>query len=137
MTIVGFNFNKIEVSKKEGTKGKVNIKNNITITDIQEKNIELGAKDQNALKFFFEFTSSYEPALGRIMLGGDLLFIDEAKKTKAILEEWKKTRKIAKDLMRSILNTVLTRCNIEALILSQKVNLPPPIPLPSIKKEGK
>ena len=41
-------------------------------------------------------------------------------------------KKIAKDIMSRVLNAVLAKCNIEALILSQEVNLPPPIPLPKV-----
>ena len=28
-----------------------------------------------------------------------------------------------------VLNTILTKCNIESLILAEKINLPPQIPL--------
>lgn len=134
MTIIGFNFNDIKVSRKEGVRGKVNIKNNVVITDIKEYDINLGDKSQSALKFVFEFSSKYEPNLGEIILGGDLLLMESFSKTKEILDEWKKTKRVAKEIMVSILDTVLTKCNIEALILSQKVNLPPPIPLPSVKR---
>ena len=134
MTILGFNFNQIKVSRKEGVKGRINIKNNVVITDIKEQDLSLGDKSQSALKFIFEFSSKYEPDSGEIILGGDLLFMESSNKTKEILDEWKKTKKVPKDIMAGILNTVLTKCNIEALILSQKVNLPPPIPLPSVKQ---
>ena len=134
MTIIGFNFKEIKVSKKEGVKGKINIKNNVVITDIKEQNLNLGDKSQSALKFIFEFSSKYDPNLGEIILGGDLLFMETSDKTKAILDDWKKSKNVPKDVMAGILNTVLTKCNIEALILSQKVNLPPPIPLPSVKQ---
>jgi hypothetical protein len=138
MTMLGFNFKEIKVSRKEGVKGKVNIKNNVAITDIKEQDLSLGDKSQNALKFFFEFTSKYEPGLGEILLAGDILFMESTQKTKEILEEWKKSKKVPKDIMAGILNTVLSKCNIEALVLSQKVNLPPPIPMPSVKQaEGK
>ena len=134
MTILGFNFNQIKVSRKEGIKGKINIKNNVIIKDIKEHDLNLGDKSQNALKFSFEFSSKYETDLGEILLGGDLLFMESSAKTKSILDEWKKSKKVPKDVMTGILNTVLTKCNIEALILSQKVNLPPPIPMPSVKQ---
>jgi hypothetical protein len=138
MTMLGFNFKEIKVSRKEGVKGKVNIKNNVAITDIKEQDLSLGDKSQSALKFFFEFTSKYEPGLGEILLAGDILFMESTQKTKEILEEWKKSKKVPKDIMAGILNTVLSKCNIEALVLSQKVNLPPPIPMPSVKQaEGK
>jgi len=135
MTIIGFNFNEIKVNRKDGIKGKINIKNNVVIKDIQEKDLNLGDKSQNALKFIFEFSSKYEPDLGDIILVGDLLFMESSGKIKEILTEWKKTKKVPKDIMAAILNTVLTKCNIEALVLSQKVNLPPPIPLPSVRQE--
>lgn len=134
MTIIGFNFKEIKVNKKEGVKGKVNIKNNVIISDIKEQDLNLGDKSQNALRFIFEFSSKYDPDMGEIILGGDLLFMDSADKAKKILEDWKKSRKLPKDVMTGILNTVLTKCNIEALVLSQKVGLPPPIPMPSIKQ---
>ena len=134
MTIIGFNFRDIKVNRKEGVQGRINIKNNVTIVDIKEQGLNLGDKSQSALKFVFEFSSLYEPGLGEIILGGDLVFMESSSKTKGILDEWKKTKKVPKEIMADILNTVLTKCNIEALILSQKVNLPPPIPLPSVKQ---
>jgi len=137
MTIIGFNFKEIIVNKNEGVKGKINIKNNVSITDIKEQDLSLGDNNQSALKFIFEFESKYDPGLGNIVLRGDLLFMESAVKTKEILDDWKKSKKVPKDVMGGILNTVLSKCNIEALILSQKVSLPPPIPLPSVKQEEK
>jgi len=39
--------------------------------------------------------------------------------------------------MSEILNIILTRCNIQALILARDINLPSPIPLPKVKVETK
>jgi hypothetical protein len=133
MAIIGFNFNKINVEKSEIGKGKVNISNNVAIKNIESKGISLGKDKQDALRFSFEFTSKYEPKLGNILLGGDVLFLTDAKKSKEIVDGWKKDKKVPKDIMAGILNTVLAKCNIQALILSQEVNLPPPIPLPKVK----
>ena len=35
--------------------------------------------------------------------------------------------------MTTLLNALLAKCNVQALILSQDVNLPPPIPLPKVQ----
>ncbi len=137
MKSVGFNFNKINVEKKNIGKGKVNISNNVAIKNIEQKDISLGKSKQDALKFTFEFTSKYEPGLGSILLGGDVLYLTDSQKSKEILDGWKKDKKVPKDIMAGILNTVLAKCNIQALILSQEVNLPPPIPLPKVKVGGK
>jgi hypothetical protein len=135
MTIVGFSFNKIEVEKKENVPGKINISNNVSVKDVTNTDLSLGSEKQKAIKFVFEFQSKYEPDLGKILLGGEVLFLEEASKIKKILDEWKKEKRIDKEIMGAVLNAVLTKCNIEALLLSQEVNLPSPIPLPKVSME--
>jgi len=44
-----------------------------------------------------------------------------------------KDKKLPKEIMAGLLNTKLTKCNIQALILSQEINLPAPIPLPKVQ----
>ena len=132
--IVGFGFTKLSAEKKENAKGKIDINNNVSIKDVLEENFALGKdKQQNIIKFLFEFTSKYEPNVGDILFEGELLYMEEPKKAKEILADWKKNKKLPKDLMAGLLNTILTKCNIQALILSQQVNLPPPIPLPKVQ----
>lgn len=133
MTIVGFNFTKLEAEKKEMAKGKININNNVSITGVAEKSLSLANDKQKVLSFTFEFMAKYDPDMGSIKLIGDVLFMDEAKKAKEILDGWKKDKKLPKEIMPGILNTVLTKCNIQALILSEQVNLPPPIQLPKLQ----
>jgi hypothetical protein len=35
--------------------------------------------------------------------------------------------------MVPVLNSILAKCNIQAIILTREVNLPPPIPLPKVQ----
>ena len=131
--IAGFNFTKLIAEKKAVVKGKVNVNNNVAIKNVENADLSLGKQKQNALKFTFEFTSKYEPAIGDITFEGEILFIEEPKAVKDILASWKKDKKIDKEVMMALLNTVLAKCNIQALILSQEINLPPPIPLPRVQ----
>jgi len=137
MTIVGFNFTKIEAEKKDILKGKININNNISIKQVDEKDLSLGNQKQKVLSFTFEFISKYEPDLGSIKLTGNVLFMDDSKKVKGILEGWKKEKKLPKEVMPNILNTIMSKSNIQALILSDQINLPPPIPLPKVQSPQK
>lgn len=137
MVVVGFNFTKINVERKSNVKGKIKISNNVTMKDVSQQELSLGKAKENGLKFTFEFTSKYDPDIGEISLTGEVISIEEEKKAKEILKEWKKSKKVPQDIMTNILNHVLTKCNIKALILSQDMNLPPPIPLPSVQpKQG-
>lgn len=131
--IVGFGFTKLSAQRNEAAKGKIDINNNVTIKNVEESDLALGKDKQNVIKFIFEFTSKYEPSIGTILFEGELLYMEDSKKVKEILASWKKDKKVPKELMAGLLNTILTKCNIQALILSQEVNLPAPIPLPKVQ----
>lgn len=137
MTVVSFTFTRIEAEKKEGAKGKINIKNNVSINSVDEKDLSLGSQKQKVLNFTFEFTSKYEPDYGSIRLVGSVLYMDEAKKVKEIIDGWNKEKKLPKEVTGKIINVILNKANVQALILSEHVNLPPPVPLPKVQLETK
>ena len=137
MTVVGFNFTKINVERKEFSKGKINISNNVTVQSIEESSFSIGQEEQKSLRVTFLFVSSYEPNVGLIELTGDLIYIEDKGRIAEIYKDWKDKKKIDKDVMTELLNVVLNRCNIQALILARDINLPSPIPLPKVKVETK
>ena len=133
MPVVGLQFNKITVEKFGPVKGKISVNNNVALKDIEKTDMTIGTSKQGALKFHFEFSANYEPKLANITILGFLTFIEKPEAAKAIADSWKKDKKIPKEVMSSVLNTVLSRCNIEAMLLAREVNLPPPIPLPKVQ----
>jgi hypothetical protein len=133
MTIVGFDFVKIGAEKKNPVRGKISINNNVAIKSVEEHNLNLGRDKKDALKFEFEFIAKYDPDIGTIKLGGNVIYMEDSKKVKDIMDGWKKDKKLPKDVSTGVLNTILTKCNVEALILSKDINLPPPIPMPKIQ----
>jgi len=136
MSIVGSSFTKMDVVRAKALKGKVNINNNIGIIDISSEGLALGGANEKGLKFTFDFTCVYEPDIGHIKLTGELLVIEKAELTKEIIDSWNDKKQIRKDYMTNILNAVLTKCNVQALILSQTMNLPPPIPMPKVSADA-
>lgn len=136
MPIVGFNFDKINVEKTNPIRGRVQVKNNMAIKNVEQQELVLGKKKENILKFSFEFTSKYEPNIGVVDIKGHILFMEEPDEIKKIIDGWKKKKFIPQDLMTFLLNTVLIRCNIKTLVLSNDVNLPPHIKLPTISPKS-
>ena len=132
MAIVGFEFTKINVNKKEAAKGKVNISNNVGIVDLQKSDLQLGATKQSGIKFVFEYKSAYEPDFAHIELGGIVVYLTDEKDAEKIISDWKKEKKLNKDVAEKIINNILTKCNIQSIILSNTVNLPPPVPMPKV-----
>jgi hypothetical protein len=137
MAIVNFVFTKIHAERSSGIEGKISIKNNVSIKDVAKTDLDLGSKKQPVLKFSFEFTSDYDPKIGLIKIEGQLTYMSDEKQITDVLKEWKKERKIEKQLMTTLLNNILGKCNIEALIISRDINLPPPIPLPKLQPDVK
>ncbi len=133
MAIVALNFTKITAEKLKGTKGKINISNNVSITEVEKTKLSLGNKSQEGLKLTFMFSSKYEPKLGSIDLLGNLIYLEEQTKIEEILAGWKKEKKLPKDVMKETLNAILSRSNIQALLLSREINMPPPVPMPKVK----
>ena len=131
MTVVGFNFTKINAEKIEPAKGKIGINNNITIKNVEELTLALG-KEQKGLKFSFGFTADYEPKIGSIGLEGEVVYMVKADEAKTIIADWEKNKKVNQAVMGKVLNTALAKCNIQALIISNDLNLPAPIPLPKV-----
>ncbi len=134
MSIIGFNLNKIMVERKKAGEGKININNNISVTRVKEEEIGLGGTMQKTLKVDFRFVSKYEPDMGEILMEGDVLWLADSNNTD-IVKQWEATKNLPEDIMRTVLNHILVKCNIEALLLSRDVNLPPPIPLPKVDKK--
>ncbi|MCK4589838.1 MAG: hypothetical protein KAT77_05310 [Nanoarchaeota archaeon] len=136
MAIIGVNITKIDAERKDPQGGKISINNNISITNVEEKDLSLGSAKQKGLKFIFLFKCDYVPDVGRINLEGNVMFLAPAEKVKDVLESWKKNKNVPAEMMEPILNAALNKCNIEAIKLSQDINLPTPVPMPRLQRSG-
>ncbi len=132
MSIVSITFSKISAEKSKPIKGKVNVANNVAIKDIKKANFKMANVEQNSLRFSFEFTSKTEPEIGNITLEGDVVYILEKEKMESVLKSWEEKKPVQKDVITPVINAILKKSNIEALMLSQTMNLPSPVKLPSV-----
>jgi len=133
MPIVGFNFDKILVERKDVIKRPLNIHTDVSIKDVTEEKIPLG-KTEELLKFNFEFNVKYGDT-GDVVFNGHVLYLEDPKKTAEIMKEWKKSKNVPTDLMSELINNILQRCNIKALTMAQDVNLPPHLKLPRLTQQ--
>ncbi len=137
MAIIGSSFTKINVEKKAPVKGKISISSKFLIKSITEQPLGTGITGKKGLKITLEFIWKYEPKIGEMSIEGDTILLLESKKVEEVLNSWKKDKKIPKEIMTPLLNSALTKNNIQALILSRDVGLPPPVRLPRVKVEQK
>jgi len=129
--IVNFAFDKVSAEKIGKIMGNVNINHNFNIKDVESTEISFqGSKP--ALKILFEFKVDYEPKIGNIQMNGHLVYYDKEEEIKKSLDMWKKEKKLSTGLTTLVANTILSKGNVKALMLSQEVNLPPQIQLPKV-----
>lgn len=144
MAVIGFNLKKILVERKGLVRGSVKVSTNMNITDIKKEETKMIAgKDVLGINFdfviFYKSTAEKEnlKEIAKVSFEGTVLYIVDPKETNGILESWKK-KEISEDIKLSVLNTILVKCNVKALVLEEDLGLPPHLPLPKFKKgEGK
>lgn len=132
MAIIGFNFDNISAERTNKPEGNINIKQKIGIKEITLEKLPLG-KEEEVLKFNFEFLVDYEPSIAKIHIIGHVLSLEEPKRNKEILDKWKKSKKVSQDMLEDVFNVIVSKCTIKALSISQDINIPPLIPLPRVQ----
>ena len=133
MPIVGFNFDKTSAEKTAQVQKGMQAAHNITIDSISKEELNLGKSTKKpGLKFSFEYNVKYEPKIGEVIIKGHILYTDNDKKIKEILASWSKDKKIEPALTSTLINTAIVKSTIKALTLSQDINLPPHLPIPTV-----
>jgi hypothetical protein len=136
MGIVGFNFTKVSVEKMSTPQGGINIRNNVKMNDIGKADLNLGKAKQSGLRFTFNYTSDYEPSFGKLSIDGEVLVLEEEKKANEVLKAWKAKEEVDTEIMNNVMNGILEKCTVLALIVTREVGLPPSIPLPKVGQVG-
>ncbi|MDD5650548.1 MAG: hypothetical protein PHF86_09050 [Candidatus Nanoarchaeia archaeon] len=134
MPILGFNITKIDAEKKSEITSGLDISSDLKISKVSEEKVFLD-KAQAALRFDFEFKVDYKPNIANINLSGHIMYVEGEEKAKKIIEAWKKNKTLEPELMEKLFNSILMRCNIKTLLLTQELNLPPHIRLPMVMAE--
>ena len=132
MAIVGFSFTKINVERNKPVQGQISVKNNVKIDDVKQSDMKVGNQNQKVAKVTFTYTSEYSPKIGNLELGGELIYMNEAKVIDEVTKGWKDNKKIPEKVMTPVVNNILSRSNILALSLTKEVNLPPQLKLPRV-----
>jgi len=137
MAIIGFVFTKIFAQRNNVPRGKIKINHSLTITDIKKQEIKI-EKGKNIIEFIFDFKVSYTPNIADMSITGRVHYMDEEKKIRDILNEWKKNKHVDPKIMTPMINTAFHKSILKALEMSESINVPPVLPLPNVSpKKGK
>ena len=138
MPIVGFHLEKTLAERTKKLQKGMKATHNITIVSVQNEDIEMGQTTKKpGLKFTFEYNVDYQPKIGQVLIEGSVLYLDDEKVIKRVMDSWKKSKNLDQGIAAQILNTAIVRCTIKALSMAQEVNLPPHMPLPTVTPKGR
>ena len=138
MPVIGFNFDKFHVERKKPLEAPIKVDSGMKIVDVKKEELDMGSnKKETVLRFEYEFAVRYDPKQAEILIEGHLLYLEPPDQVEKVYTEWQKTKKFRADLTQTVMNNVLLRCNIKALLLGQELGLPPHIRLPMIQQGGK
>jgi len=100
---------------------QLQVTTNLNITGVDQKGDEV-------LNAPFIFNISYNPAIAQITIKGYASIQGEKEEVDEIVKGYKERKPPPLALIQSISNSSF----IEALILTRTINIPPPIPLPTV-----
>lgn len=129
MQIIGFNLTKILVEREEKINGKLEVKQNIDISNVSKEKIPFS--EGEAVKIKFNFTVTYDPDFAKLNLEGYLVLMVDKDEIKKFLKSWK-DKKLPDEAKVSLFNFIMNKCNIKALNLEDELNLPLHVPMPRI-----
>lgn len=139
MVVIGFNLKKILVERKNIVRGEVKVNTRMNILNVKKEEVKLTA-GKDVIRFDFEFLISYVGVadhtghVADLSFEGEVLYLVDPKDTKKILDDWKK-KEIEEEIRVRVLNTILAKCNLKALVLEEEIGLPSHIPLPRLGKK--
>lgn len=137
MPVIAINFNKMLVERKNPQAGKINISNSVNIDSISEVSINITNEKEPALRFGFTFKTEYQKDIAFVEINGEVLYVADKKVIDKVLKDWKEKKAIDENIKADVLNIVLARANIAALLITREFNLPSPIPLPRVEERAK
>ena len=99
------------------------------------EDLNFSSEGKKGLKFTFAFNCNYEPDLGKIEVEGQVMYVNDTKIVDEVKAAWQKEKRVPMNVMESIINASLHKGNIQAIKISEDIELPSPLPLPKVKPQ--
>lgn len=117
-------------AKREGFAPAENLDININIEDMKPVGELMGVD--------FVYTVTYKPKAGFLKITGTVYVADKPSEVKNMLDNWKKTKALPKELGEPLLNVVNLSAGVNGVFIARALNMAPPLipPRLQITKSG-
>ena len=135
MPIMGMTYSKILAKKKDVSSANVQIKTAPEILDVAESKLTGMGPDTEVLIVSFRLASKFKPDIGSLEIEGKIIY--NADNIAKILAAWKKDKALPAENHVEIINHIFRKVCVEALHISDVMQLPPVINLPKLEAAKK
>ena len=139
MAIIGYSYLDVKGSKNPkvsvAPKG-VEVNHSISITEVVKAPLSMGNSNNEVLKVDFQFSVVYK-GIGSISLTGNAIFNDTPEILEESFKSWETDKKLPQMVDLEVKKFVYNKSLIQAMNLSDMLNLPSPIPLPKFDVKKK
>ena len=136
MRLVGFNFTRISVEKKNNLTSAPKLKTEINVTEIKELPSEVFKTKEIALELKFSYSITYDPEIAQLDFEGTMVLLIDPKEAKQIMKDWK-NKELSDEFKFKTFNIILKKSNIRAIQLEDELNLPTHFQMPTIRFDKK
>ena len=131
MPIIGLNYTKIDAARSGDTNQKLNINTTPQILDFKKATLEGLGNNIPVARINFEYRTAVKPDIAHLVIDGIIIY--ENKDIDKIEKHWEKEKKLPMDIQIELINYIFKTVSIKALMISEMLQMPPIINLPSIK----
>lgn len=129
--IVGFSLQDLEAHTYSPKRGDMNINYSHKITDVAEADVP--AIDDDVARVHFTFNITYQKDgedVADIAFDGTLLW---QKDSEAVIEHWEENEALPEDVTPVVANYIFRKGLTQAVYLADTLDLPSPVPMPTIR----
>lgn len=138
MPVIGMQITKIEANRKNNPTPGFKVESVPTIVSVEEKDLPALGNNGKVLAINFTFGVDYKPDIANISISGEILYLEDGERVGA--KTWAKSKSLPQDMMIEVYNTIFRKGLLKALVLSDDMQLPPPLQVPIVapkKNSGK
>jgi len=137
MPVAGMSIKAMSAKRHEDVVGEIEVNNDAKLTTVEET--DLPAFGKKAMTVGFSFTTDYidrktKKKLAEILIDGSVLYMSDDHAN--VVKGWKTTKKLPEDVNIEIINAILRRCITKAVVLSEDLQMPPPMMIPHAQRKG-
>ncbi|WP_457753556.1 hypothetical protein [Thermococcus sp.] len=138
MPVLGINITKIQIEKKGGVIGRVEVNLSPQIKEVRLGELRMPTGKVNGIEILFEYKINYRPEVASAVVEGMVFYLPPQKEQiDEILDLWEKEKKVRPEVFAEVVNFITNEISPFLMIAAKDMKIPYHIPLPRVALKPK